>query len=235
MPRRGSRPSLYELGSNRLGRVQQMPESHADPENPQSPPTGRRRISLPTGYVVVGVVFALGVVLAAWWMGRTSGHEAQQADRASQLAMRVTADPLAQPAMSRPAVQPPLEKPQQTQRREGVSSPPEGASGGAEPASEASNDDQPLQKGLYYIVLAETRPSGAEALKSFCEANGLAVAFDPGHNARNVRVIALPGLASSDPNLPANQELAQRIKLVADRWLKSKREVIFHDTYYQRM
>ena len=235
MPRRGSRPSLYELGANRLGRAQQMPESHVDQEHPESPPVGRRRISLPTGYVVVGILFVLGVVLAAWWMGRTSGHEAQQADRASQLAMRVTADPLAQPAISRPAAQPPLENPEQAQRQEVASSSAEGASGSTEPASEASRDGQPLQKGLYYIVLAETRPSGAEALKAFCEANGLAVAFDPGHNARNVRVIALPGLASSDPNRPANQELAQRIKLVADRWLKSKREVIFHDTYYQRM
>ena len=233
MARRGSRPSLYELGAHRLGRSQQSPDV---PRNPEAVPTVTpRRISLPVGFLVVGVLCVLGVVLAAWWMGRTAGHEAEQAARASQLAMRVSADPLTPAA--KPTTQAPDAVPATASVRTDpvVSTAPKVPVEAVKPGLEAIPDGSPFKKGLYYIVLAETRPKGAEALKSFCEANGLAVAFDPGHNARNVRVIALPGLTSSDPKASANQALAEQIKEVADRWLKSKREVIFHDTYYQRM
>lgn len=227
MARRGSRPSLYEVGSSRLSRDSQSPPQDGDAEQPAPAPSPPRRIHLPTGFAVLGLIVVVGVILVAWWMGRTAAHQAQEVDQANRIAMRVSDDPLAVPLPAAPVEpiavappQPPLAEPTIVQ------TPVE------TPKTRPQGD--PRQKGLYYVVLAETRRDGGEAMADFCWDHGLEVAVISGHNARNVKVIALPGLVSKDRTTPANRALDQRIRDVGRLWKESGQHTNFSDNYYQK-
>jgi hypothetical protein len=227
MARRGSRPSLYEVGRLRLDREGQGGEHQPESDGPIPPSrfTPGSSLRLPMGFVMVGIVVVAGIILLAWWLGKGTGQELAKAEVMAQGHGRVMADPLdsRSPTVK---VEPVVASPPPAQVPAVVSA--------AEPppvAQEAPSSGDPRQSGMHYFVLAETRFAGAQEIAAFCRQQGLDVAVVSGHNTRLAQVIALPGLVSSRSSDPAYKALDAKIERVGREWKQSGRRTSFSDRY----
>jgi hypothetical protein len=233
MARRNSRPSLYEVGRQRLDKTGQRVD---EPDGVEAEGPSQQRlvpgssVRLPLGFIFVGAVVVVATVIGAWWIGRGAGVEEVQRDIRASGQGRVEVDPLAgrvapdvaeidgevPDTISQPVVLPMPEAPASVDTG----------------ASEGKNGD-PRLLGQWYFVLAETRWGGAEEIAAFCRQQGLDVAVVSSHNARLAKVIALPGLSSARATSSAFQDLDARIEAVGRRWRESGRRTSFADRYLQ--
>lgn len=227
MARRGSRPSLYEVGRMRLDREGQGSEPIAESDAPIPPSrfTPGSSLRLPMGFVMLGIVLIAGIILLAWWLGKGAGEDLAKAEVVRQGQARVLIDPLDSPPPTRkveaaalaPAVEP---VPQPT---------PEAKSSSV--AQKPPSTGDPQIAGMHYFVLSETRLAGAQEIAAFCQQHGLDVAVVSSHNTRLAQVIALPGLATSRSSDPAYKALDAKIERVGLEWKQSGRQSSFSDRY----
>ncbi|MDP7029888.1 MAG: hypothetical protein QF733_06680 [Phycisphaerales bacterium] len=214
MARRGSRPSLYEVGQPRLSRGGQ--ETGPDGSAGEAAP-GRTSLRIPLGFMWLIVLGGAALVIIAWVAGRGAGVEEARTAGALEAAQARVTDPLHVEPSPPPRAEVAVTPPPQTERA----------------VSEAPAGD-PLVSGLYYFVLAEWRPSDMERLADFCRSQGLEVAVVSGDNARLAKLIALPGLRSDRSSDPAVQELASRIAAVGRLWRAGGGKTSFDDKYLMR-
>ncbi len=226
MPRRGSRPSLYEVGRRRLDRSGQRIDSEGASQPPPPKFTPGGSVRLPWGFVILGMAFVVSLVLGAWWIGRGAGAEEARLDHITSGQARVVVDPLGAAATA-PQTTPSMPESAAAPAKQPTE--PEAAEIAA-PSSPARAGDQRIP-GHWYFVLAETLPEGAREIADFCEAQGLEVAVVSGHNVRLRKVVALPGLTSSRTTNPAYGDLDSRIADVGRRWRASGRRTSFEDRY----
>jgi hypothetical protein len=230
MARRGSRPSLYEVGRMRLDREGQGSESLAesDASIPPSRFTPGSSLRLPMGFVMLGIVLVAGIILLAWWLGKGAGEDQAKAEVVRQGQARVLIDPLD-----------PLDSLPQTRKVE-VAAPAPAVNPVPQPAPEAKSPSvaqkplstgDPQIAGMHYFVLSETRLAGAQEIATFCKQHGLDVVVVSSHNARLAQVIALPGLATSRSSDPAYKALDAKIERVGLEWKQSGRQSSFSDRY----
>ncbi len=219
MPRRGSRPSLYEVGQMRLSRSGQGLETDgASPSREDRP--GRTSLRVPLGFMWMVVLGGIVLIVIAWAIGRGAGaEEARKTGVLSAAQMERVQDPLQVAAPPAPAVPP--------------AAPPDPVPVPEKAAPEAATGD-PMQSGLYYFVLAEWRPADMERMGDFCRSQGLDVAVVSGDNARLAKLIALPGLQSDRSSDPAVRALASKISSVGRLWKTSGGTTSFDDKYLMR-
>jgi hypothetical protein len=93
-------------------------------------------------------------------------------------------------------------------------------------------DADPRQEGYFYFVLMETTVDGALRLARFCREHGLEAYVIASHNARNRRVIVVPGLTSRSSSDPAYRRLREQIRTVGRSWqAENPRESDLSDAY----
>lgn len=93
-------------------------------------------------------------------------------------------------------------------------------------------DSDPRREGFFYFVLMETTIDGALRLARFCREKGLEAYVIASHNARNRRVIVLPGLTSRSSSDPAYRRLREEIRTVGQTWQnENPRESDLSDAY----
>ncbi len=224
MPRRGSRPSLYEVGRTRLDRTGQGLTEEASSSSLQGSMTAGQSVRLPFGFIALFLIIIAVLVCVAWWVGRGTGAQEVRSQFESDAAPHQIQDPLQSAVAVRPAAIP-VEVPPVSQSDNLESSPP--------PEAAPKPPPKPLKpiSGQYHFVLIETRPEGAERVARFCRDQGLEVAVVPGHNTRLAKVIALPGLPTGRSSDPQYGDLDARIEEVGRLWRQSGGRTSFEKRY----
>ena len=210
MKRRSSRPALLELF-----------QSPAEPDAPEQRggsqsawPTPGRSMRVTLGHLLMMTAIVLGLLVATWMLAYRQGELRARADLESAIFQPVERDPLV--ASPPPAVQ----------------------SEAAQAPSPSISVDQmtsdPRQEGLYYFVLAETRPEGAERLARFCRDRGLETWLIPRDTVGLVQVLVTPGLTSATRSDPDVRELDERISSIGRAWKRAGGHSSLEDRYLVR-
>jgi hypothetical protein len=210
MKRRSSRPALLEL-------LQSPEEADAVEQQagpPSSWPSPGRSMRVTLGHLLMVSAIVLGLLVATWMLAYRQGELRARADLESAIFQPVEQDPLA--ASPPPAT-----------RSEALPSPSPSIS-----ADQMTSD--PRQEGLYYFVLAETRPEGAERLARFCRERGLETWLIPRDTVGLVQVLVTPGLTSATRSDPDVRELDERISSIGRAWKRAGGHSSLEDRYLVR-
>lgn len=235
--RAGSRP-LYELMVRR-GVVARTPPEEMAPapvDTPVAESTGLltgRSVRVPMGYVMLSIAGLLIAVVAAYVYGTHQGRQSMRREYEPYLTSgglvdpaqvardplgpgggeRAAGDPGRVPAAGAPAG---LVADRTSDRR--VAEGGIGEPGAAPPDGRRPIDSDPRQEGLYYLVLAETRPEGALRLATFCREHELDAYVIRRNNSRFCRVIVLPGLPTRSDTAPEYRRLFEKVLRVGRAW-----------------
>lgn len=231
--RSGSRP-LYELMVRRSSVARTPPEelAPAPVDTPVPGSTGLltgRSLRVPMGYVMLSIAGLLVSLVIVYMYGTHQGRQSMQREYEPYLNSGGLADPAqwANDPLARGeetvgglAVEPDWDE---TADDSGVAA--DVVRGGGAPAlprvapdGRRPIDSDPREDGLYYLVLAETRPEGAMRLAGFCREHELDAYVIRRNNSRFCRVIALPGLPSRSDTDPEYRRLYEKVLRVGRAW-----------------
>ena len=218
MPRRNNRPALYELSRPRSEDGDVSSESsHSnsiDGIGASSPHwlTPGVGVRIPGGFLVLGGVILVGSIIAAWWIGYSSGVATTEAMMAANPDV-VLLDPLLRP------------DPEPIKTTSGT---PQGSI--ESPVGPLISSERPR-----HFVLAETNQPGADRLAEFCRLKGLEVMVIPRHNTGLARVIAMPGMETSSRQVPEVKAQDQLIAVLGRQWKQNGGRTDFSDRYMDRI
>lgn len=218
MPRRNNRPALYELSRPRSEDGDVSSESShsnsVDGIGASSPHwlTPGVGVRIPGGFLVLGGVILVGSIIAAWWIGYSSGVATTEAMMAANPDV-VLLDPLLRPDPE------PIKTPSGT---------PQGSI--ESPVGPLISSERP-----WHFVLAETNQPGADRLAEFCRLKGLEVMVIPRHNTGLARVIAMPGMETSSRQVPEVKAQDQLIAVLGRQWKQNGGRTDFSDRYMDRI
>ena len=218
MPRRNNRPALYELSRPRSEDGDVSSESsHSnsiDGIGASSPHwlTPGVGVRIPGGFLVLGGVILVGSIIAAWWIGYSSGVATTEAMMAANPDV-VLLDPLLRP------------DPEPIKTTSGT---PQGSI--ESPVGPLISSERP-----WHFVLAETNQPGADRLAEFCRLKGLEVMVIPRHNTGLARVIAMPGMETSSRQVPEVKAQDQLIAVLGRQWKQNGGRTDFSDRYMDRI
>ena len=218
MPRRNNRPALYELSRPRSEDGDVSSESsHSnsiDGIGASSPHwlTPGVGVRIPGGFLVLGGVILVGSIIAAWWIGYSSGVATTEAMMAANPDV-VLLDPLLRP------------DPEPIKTTSGT---PQGSV--ESPVGPLISSERP-----WHFVLAETNQPGADRLAEFCRLKGLEVMVIPRHNTGLARVIAMPGMETSSRQVPEVKAQDQLIAVLGRQWKQNGGRTDFSDRYMDRI
>ena len=218
MPRRNNRPALYELSRPRSEDGDVSSESShsnsVDGIGASSPHwlTPGVGVRIPGGFLVLGGVILVGSIIAAWWIGYSSGVATTEAMMAANPDV-VLLDPLLRP------------DPEPIKTTSGT---PQGSI--ESPVGPLISSERP-----WHFVLAETNQPGADRLAEFCRLKGLEVMVIPRHNTGLARVIAMPGMETSSRQVPEVKAQDQLIAVLGRQWKQNGGRTDFSDRYMDRI
>lgn len=218
MPRRNNRPALYELSRPRSEDGDVSSESShsnsVDGIGASSPHwlTPGVGVRIPGGFLVLGGVILVGSIIAAWWIGYSSGVATTEAMMAANPDV-VLLDPLLRP------------DPEPIKTTSGT---PQGSN--EPPVGPLISSERP-----WHFVLAETNQPGADRLAEFCRLKGLEVMVIPRHNTGLARVIAMPGMETSSRQVPEVKAQDQLIAVLGRQWKQNGGRTDFSDRYMDRI
>ena len=229
MGRRNNKPALYEL-SRKNHPADHQPSPVPQDESVQSmgipwftPGVGVR---VPVGFLILALVLFVLIGLGGWWLGFAQGvaeTEQLMADRPSQF----TVDPLQQPS----DLGDPTESDKLSPNQTGLLEDQAGSPAGSESENGASEAPEPL----WHFVLAETGQDGALRLAEFCRQQGLEVIVVPRNNTGLARILALPGMTTSNRKASGVRALDERIAAIGRQWKKNGGRTDFSDRYMDRL
>jgi hypothetical protein len=230
MSKRSSKRPLYEYMT--AGRMRGLPpamrRTGRSPE--ECGGTGglltSRAVRVPIGFVFIAAAGVIVLIILAYLLGAQRGRDAAEAEFDDRLLAGGAAgvsDPLVEGA---PGGGAPSEFPLSgTNELRAPASPPDSADWGP-------LESDPRSPGLYYFIIAETIPSGAHRLASFCRDHGLEAYVIESNNASRRRVIVLPGLPTNVRTHPDVRRLENEILRVGELWeAEARGHQDFHGAY----
>ncbi len=212
MAPRPSKPTLLELF---------QPHEEGDVAQTQSrPPSGKwpvpgEAMRVTAGHLLVAMAVILILLISTWMLAYRQGELRARADLQSVIFQPVERDPLNTSAL-------PPDQPARPPAR------------GLEAIADAQLYADPREAGLFYFVLAETRPEGALRLARFCRDRGLETWLIPRDTVGLVQVLATPGLPSTTRGDPLVLELDERIGEIGRAWKRTGGHSSLEDRYLVR-
>ncbi len=180
--------------------------------------TPGRPMRLTIGHLLIAVAVILLLMAIVWMVAYRQGELRARADLESAIFQPVDVDPMTMSSVAGASV-PTIslhEEPSESRI----------------PGENFIGD--PRERGLYYFVLAETRPDGALRLAEYCRGEGLEAWVIPRDNGGLARVIVLPGLETASRSHPAARELDDRIGRIGRQWKSVGGHSSLEDRYLVR-
>jgi len=230
--RKRARPAMYELmkGQRMYGQSSHAPVEHPNHELDHEPvPTvswldrlrAGHSMRIPVGYMFLTIPALLLIVVVAYIFGFSRGETTSTTLDEARGATPEFAinDPLGRPLLNEPGN--PVTPTNNTR------APTSGNNSGSAPSRSGAAfnmqnlgpiHSDPRQVNVTYFVLAETNPTGAERLASFCRANGLAGFVVASRSDRFRKVIVLPGFDIAARSTEPVKQLEELIREVGRKW-----------------